>query len=288
LFGSRRILSKLLKLKEWLTLAEAARHLSTLFEEQVTEADVLRLASDGRLQLSVFFPQPTSALSGTIITVEDVSDHLPGDGAIPFYIESMGPKEEAYWQNYFSWASNNDSVLIEKASKLVLQVRSHERISGVWDLAMYGEARSYIEKRYRKLIDLPSLSKEDPQIESIAVIRKRGEQASEVCGLLPTPLGNPVNYLPAESLLVVRTNALQELHAGISEMKPLAKRERDTLLVIIAALARIARIDVSTPSSAASAIESETVRMRARVSERTILNHLNRIPEALEDRREED
>lgn len=31
-------------LKEWLTVADAARHLSIVFGEDVTEADVLRLA----------------------------------------------------------------------------------------------------------------------------------------------------------------------------------------------------------------------------------------------------
>jgi hypothetical protein len=39
--------SKLFKLKKWLTVPEAARHLSTLFEEAVSEADVLRLVLDG-------------------------------------------------------------------------------------------------------------------------------------------------------------------------------------------------------------------------------------------------
>jgi len=35
-------LKKLLKLKDWLTVPDAARHLSILFGEDVTEADVLR------------------------------------------------------------------------------------------------------------------------------------------------------------------------------------------------------------------------------------------------------
>ncbi len=66
---------------------------------------------------------------------------------------------------------------------------------------------------------------------------------------------------------MVRAAALQELETANStqQVKPLAKRERDTLLVIIAALAKIAKIDVDTPSSAASAIESETERMGARL-----------------------
>src|ERR1700739_3911097 len=48
-------MKKLLNLKKWLTVAGAARHLGILFGEDVSEADVLRLALDGHLTLSVYF-----------------------------------------------------------------------------------------------------------------------------------------------------------------------------------------------------------------------------------------
>jgi hypothetical protein len=101
----------------------------------------------------------------------------------------------------------------------------------------------------------------------------------------------PDGGIPNDSLLVVRTAALQELEKRVSnlerpEEKPIGKRERETLLVIIAALANMAEIDLKKPSKAAAAIESETALMGARVSERTVLNHLNRIPTALMDRSE--
>ena len=66
--------------------------------------------------------------------------------------------------------------------------------------------------------------------------------------------------------------------------RPLGRRERATLLTIIAALAQIGKVDVRKPSSAAAAIESETERMGTRVASRTIENHLKAIPEALESR----
>jgi hypothetical protein len=212
--------SKLLKLKKQLTVAEAAHHLSILLGEKVSEPDVLRLALDGRIQLSVFFPQPTSALLGTIITVEDVSDHLPGDGVIPFDNESMGPSEEAYWQSYYSWASNDDSVLIDRTSRLVLQVKSHERISGLWDLTMYGEERSYAENKYRDLVDTPQNSNEEPQVGGIAVVREPDEKTDAAYGLLPTPLRHPVSCLPTTSLLVVRTTELEKLMKHLSSLDP--------------------------------------------------------------------
>jgi hypothetical protein len=42
--------SKLLSLKKWLTVPEAARHLSNIFEEEVSESDVLRIALEGHLK----------------------------------------------------------------------------------------------------------------------------------------------------------------------------------------------------------------------------------------------
>ncbi len=49
------LFNKLIKLKKWLTLTEAAQHLSLMFKENVNEADVLRWALDGHLILSVNF-----------------------------------------------------------------------------------------------------------------------------------------------------------------------------------------------------------------------------------------
>lgn len=53
---------------------------------------------------------------------------------------------------------------------------------------------------------------------------------------------------------------------------------------MIAALAKLAKIDVAKPSSAAAAIETQTALMGARVAARTIENHLRHISEALDSR----
>jgi hypothetical protein len=64
--------------------------------------------------------------------------------------------------------------------------------------------------------------------------------------------------------------------------KPMTVRERSSLLSIIAALAKDAKLDLSEPWKAAQSIEAMTVRLGARVAARTILNHLKAIPDALE------
>lgn len=56
--------SKLFKLKEWLTVPEAAKYLSLIFGEDVSEAEVLRLCLDGHLKLSVNFVNHAEAKRG--------------------------------------------------------------------------------------------------------------------------------------------------------------------------------------------------------------------------------
>jgi hypothetical protein len=60
----KEIKSKLFKLREWLTLPDAARHLSIMFDEKVNETDILRLALDGHLKLSVYFVNHAQARRG--------------------------------------------------------------------------------------------------------------------------------------------------------------------------------------------------------------------------------
>ena len=49
------------KLREWLTIEEAASELSTALSEDVDASDVLRLVLDGQLQLSIQLPAKTTA-----------------------------------------------------------------------------------------------------------------------------------------------------------------------------------------------------------------------------------
>ena len=49
------------KLREWLTLEEAASVLSTALSEDVDASDVLRLVLDERLKLSIYLPAKTTA-----------------------------------------------------------------------------------------------------------------------------------------------------------------------------------------------------------------------------------
>ena len=71
---------------------------------------------------------------------------------------------------------------------------------------------------------------------------------------------------------------------AVTADRPLKERERKTMLIIIAALARVAKIDINSPGKAALYIEGLTDEMGARASKRAIENHLKNIPDALESR----
>jgi hypothetical protein len=70
----------------------------------------------------------------------------------------------------------------------------------------------------------------------------------------------------------------------VKEIDPLDPRERNTLLIIIAALAKEAKINIDSPGKAAMFIEGLTDSMGAHASKRAIADHLKTIPDALATR----
>jgi hypothetical protein len=278
-------LKKLLKLKEWLTVPDAARHLSILFGEDVAVADVLQLALDGHLTLSVNFVNHAEAQCGRIIPLADAKREVIKISENEFFhtIEGLYIGDD----RVFSYGTDITSI------------------EGVWDLAMLGTERIDVEHNYQFLTGGPAVDLTN--LEGPLVNHPDGTWARIVDHFsdneffnkknLKSPRNHPHNYypaggLPSDAVFVVRTSALQNLEAHISEPepgteRPVGRRERSTLLVIIAALAKLARIDVAKASSAAASIESQTALMGTRVAARTIENHLKRIPEALEDKAED-
>lgn len=66
--------------------------------------------------------------------------------------------------------------------------------------------------------------------------------------------------------------------------KPLSNKERETFLIIIAALAKEAKLDIAKPSKAGELIANMTALLGVSVSATTIENKLKEIPKALESR----
>ncbi len=130
-------LKKLLKLKDWMTLPEAASHLPILFGEDVVEADIRRFALDGRLQLSVNLVNYALGRRGSVIPLTDAGRKI------------IQP-------------SSSQAYSIDEVDLLDGRVASFSGgptiiPSGVWDLAVLGDARSEIERKYHLLTGGPTV-----------------------------------------------------------------------------------------------------------------------------------
>lgn len=169
-------MGKLFNLKEWLTVADAARHLSIVFGEDVTEADVLRLGLDGRLRLSVYFVNHATALCGKVISLAETDwELLPSLNGSGMRLETASEhslKQENIWQapakllallkdiptaEWPNWIALPNGLNIDGERFLELS-DSVTTLRGVWDLPMIGNEQLDIEHEYQKLTGGPAVT----------------------------------------------------------------------------------------------------------------------------------
>jgi hypothetical protein len=125
-------LKKLLKLKDWVTVPDAARHLSILFGEDITEADVLRFGLDGRLTLSVYLVNPKYGRCGKIIPEISIKSENV----------KRAIKEGCLLKKGGAFSFVGDITLFE----------------GIWDLSMLGAERTQVEHKYQSLTGGPEVT----------------------------------------------------------------------------------------------------------------------------------
>jgi len=137
------MLSKLFKLKDWFTLNETARHLSINFGEEVTEADVLRLALDGRLVLSVNLANSAMGLCGKVVPIGEVEfeeiEFVKGDPPTKIY------------GGIVLHTGNEETHVLKFEGEAV-------RLRGVYDLPMIGGEKFEVENQYQELVGGPRIS----------------------------------------------------------------------------------------------------------------------------------
>lgn len=259
-------MSKLFKLKEWLTVVDAARHLSIVFGEEVTEADVLRFALDGRLRLSVNFVNRAECRTGRIVPIGEAHyKELPdisGNGTVRIY---GGPV-----------------LTTGEVQTHVLELEKDiAELHGLYDLPMIGSEKLDVEHRYQILTGGPAITlqgydgalvegmngllcqlqyryKERERRELFNAEREKvheyvaknnikfDEAAKMMTEVVDDKRHKPTYYprdsLPEDSVIVVRTAALADFEQsvnGTSEVmeKPLSTKERDTLLKLVIGMA---------------------------------------------------
>ena len=221
-------MSTLLRFKEWLSLEEATRHLSSLCEEQVTQADILRIALDGHLQLSVHFVNHARGRPGMIVPLENAKKHSIPISAIqavpelknhPELLEGIVSVETSVFDGIYL----GEEGVLELEQKII-------SLQGVWDLAMIGAERLDVEHRYQSLTNGPpvELTFIDGAIvsngEEFAQIQEHygdNEYLRDKSRLSADPY-DPSNYYPAgrlpdDAVFVVRTKVLEAFRLKLSD-----------------------------------------------------------------------
>jgi hypothetical protein len=142
-------MSKLFKLKEWLTIEEAAKHLSTVLGEEVGIADIFRLALDRHLVLSASFPNYAEGNLGAVVGIEKAERFKPSAGLLAeiFKDNPENAPEEIIVSDH---VGNGQFVSWSK------EVTS---IEGVWDLPMLASERIDVEYVYHQLIGGPEIGR---------------------------------------------------------------------------------------------------------------------------------
>jgi hypothetical protein len=198
-------LSKLFNLKEWLTVKDAARHLSILFGEDVTDADILRLGLDGKLKLSVHLVNHANAQKLKIVSVDDATFPSYFDSGTLIVVGDIIGKDEVL-------VSDGDTV----------------SVGGIFDLPMIGAETLDVEHEFQRLTG-------GPEVTLIcldgALIQDGGNTYWKLQERFGTdsdklfsggmkerkPLFFPAAGLPTDSHLVVRRNALKSLVESVDD-----------------------------------------------------------------------
>ena len=302
-----KTLSKLFKLKEWLTLNEAANHLSSVFGEQVTIADIYRLALDNHIMLSVNFINLAEAKKVELIKVTDLEYRIvvpkgikdfPEGKSFRVPINAKYPISKEYWL---------------KSIKPELLM-----IKGLWDLPMIGNEKLTVEHLYQQ--ETSGLSIKEEPLKGVFIQREStyfqlyssfGNNpeaetelyntiytASECDSSIHSNLNEPNNrrlktdhsypmsmLSKQDAVLVVKmkevTRFIQSLEDKPIEEKPLHDKERTTLLVLLGSILDKANFDLNERGISGK-IKRATESNNTPMSEETIRKLIPQIQSAVE------
>ena len=250
----------LFKLREWWTAEEAARLLSQLRGEPVTEVDVLQAALAGQLKLSVFLPK------GTLADCWNLDEHTP-----PHEVEDG---DEDVGDN----VPLDDDERRDAPTGIGI-------IEGPWDLPMVPPGSLQVENWCNELRRLPPI---EVKGSHGAVVK----QSRTVCRLRaegPT-YSSPPSAVPARTKPIVRTTELLAFASTLLQPdpldKPLGEMETTKVLIIIGACVELAKkanpdVDRSKPYQAAKLIAKAAHEMGADIAENTVAKYLKLANEVL-------
>jgi len=148
--------------------------------------------------------------------------------------------------------------------------------AGLWDLPLEGAGRQQVEYDWRLYA---SLSRINMDGIAGAVVERDGVQRQL------DPIANLPSAIGAGCVLGVRREALDTLlkktPPADDRDSPLGARERDTLLIIINALVRKSKIDMSNPTRAAKTIVAEVELFGGKMHWQTVDDKLKQVKELI-------
>lgn len=270
-------MSKLFKIKNWVTPQQGMEFLSLQLGEEVQPLDILQLITEGELKISIKLAHRSPAKLGKVVPFKDVPivelPDIEGNGKIT-YLDgySLSPKEEYTEKTLFACFDKDVSY-----------------IEGIWDLAMIGNEAIDVSNMLRE-----EMGAEQMDLISIAgtfLIRPDGTCASLQESFKPEDGVSgfyPASQLPEDSVFVFRTDELKRfisvLDGSQDRERPVETRERNTLLSIIGVLCKEAGHDFNKPAKAAANIQSTAAQMGVSLGESTIEGHLKKVADALATR----
>lgn len=301
-------MNKLNNIREWLTLNEAVNRLSDEFSD-VTLPGIYQLVLDGRLKISINFINIVKLKKIKLIKSKDVKYTKISPSGLPF-IPNGG----------FFYVPDSNMHRISK--DYWMQEIDNEIISarGVFDLLMIGAGRFDIENRYYQCtsdvsVDIPAMSgiylqrgdsfyqlqfffKDDESNDKEGdnklslVFEDSKINLSEVTSeleLLPRRMPRP--FLASrlddyKNILVVKNSEIMQFIKSVEEKpkdKILKTNERNSLLILIAALCKNADIDWNLRGIATS-LMAMTENLGTPLSDETIRKILKDIDNAVESR----
>jgi hypothetical protein len=237
--------------KDCVTLGEAALHLSKVTGQTLTEADILGLALNGHLQLSVFLPQ-------TVADCWDVPEDIP-EGNVPDY-----------------WADTGQNAVVV----------SVEAIRGVWDLPLVPPGEIEVRRLNNELRSIPWL----PVKATIGTLVERPgiHCRLRTSALTSSAISavSPENRLVirTERLEAFAATLMAVEHPSFLLDESLTTKERRSLYIIIAALANAADIPLFNPTKAAGIIIQALAdaKYALEISPRNIEDKLKEVVKALD------
>ena len=156
-------MSKLFKLKQWLTVAESATYLSLAFSETVTESDIYRLVLDRHLTLSANLVNYGYARIGRSVGIDDADFYMSDNVFLTGIYETIEKMREERGEDTIirpttphkiirSVAIGEDQYFKEDVKNDVTQ------IGGIWDLVMVGNNQLNIEHMFQVLTGGPEIT----------------------------------------------------------------------------------------------------------------------------------